>query len=165
MAQDKTLTLRNAATVLIADKGDSVADVGFTTGGIRVTKTYTTSETTADQTRFPLYTNIDAEKYEINFRMLQISTALLKEGWGEAGTALSAALSLGEYVDTPASKEIQFYATRRDGKLVKFTFYDCQLASTGAVEMNRTVDTAIECTYTALYDDDQKCCGLMEITS
>ena len=161
---DKTKILSNAATLLIGEAGGAVADVGYTRGGVSVAKTYDSRKIEADQTRFALYTQTTGEGYDINFRLLEITPGNLEDGWGEGGTAGVDSLSLGVWSDNPPEKEIQMYAKRKDGKYVKFTFYDCVLTSAGDFGFSKDDEALIESTYTALYDDDESCCGLMEIT-
>jgi len=164
MARDKTLIISAAATLLIADKGETVADVGYTRGGVSITKSIDTREILADQVRHPLYQTVESERYEINFRLLQIDCANLKEGWGEADAVSGTTLKLGVYEENPVSKEIQLYSKRKDDKYVKFTFYDAVLSSTGAMAFTRDDEALIEATFTAMYDDDEECVGLMEVT-
>jgi len=158
----KTNVLSNAATLLIGAKGGAASDVGYTRGGVSITKSYDTRAIEADQTRFPLYNQVTAEGYEINFRLLEITADNLKDGWGESATVATGALSLGVESENPDEKLIQIYALNKASKYVMFTFYDCVLASTGALNYSRDEEALIEATFTALYDDTELCCGLFE---
>ena len=158
----KTNVLSNAATLLIGATGGVATDVGYTRGGVSVTKSYDTRGIEADQTRFPLYNQVTAEGYEINFRLLEITADNLKDGWGESATVAGGALSLGVESDNPDEKQIEIYAKAKNGQYVKFTFYDCVLASTGALNYSRDDEALIEATFTALYSDTELCCGLFE---
>ena len=162
MANTKTNVLSNAATLLIGAHGGAATAVGYTRNGVTITKTYDTRSIEADQTRFPLYTQVTSEGYEINFRLMEITADNLKDGWGESATVGAGTLSLGVESDNPDEKVIKVYAKNKADQYVIFTFYDCVLASTGGLTYSRDEEALIEATFTALYDDDEKCCGLFE---
>lgn len=160
---DKTKILSSPATLLIGDKGKTPTNVGYTRGGVSITKTYDTRTIEADQTRFPLFRKVTSEGYEINFRLLEITPQNLRLGWGEAGEVSGNTLSLGVYSENPVSKTIQIYAKNMAGQIVKFTFYDCVLTSTGALNYSKDEEALIEATFTATFDDEHQCVGLFEI--
>ena len=159
---DKTKILSNPATLLIGDSGGVVSAVGYTRGGVSISKTYGSRDITADQTRFPLYKQTTDEGYDISFKLMEITAQNLKDAWGEAGAVASGSLSLGVYAENPPEKEIQIYAKNKAGDYVKFTFYDCVLSSTEALNYSRDEEALIGSTFSALYSDTNGCVGLFE---
>ena len=158
---DKTKVVRAAATVLLGPSG-APNDVGYTQGGTGITKTYETDPTMADQTRYPLFMNVTSERYEINFKLLEITASNLKYAWGETDTVDGETLKLGVEADEPTPVEIRIYAKNKAGEYVQFTFYSCYLSSPGEMRFSREEEALIESTFTATYDDGEACVGLFE---
>lgn len=159
---DKTKILSSAGTLSIGPAGGSVAAVGYTRGGVQISKSRSTREILADQTLYPLYITTTAEGFDINFRLLESSLANFKQAWGESATVGATSLSLGVYSEAQEEKEIQVYGTRKDGKRVKFTFYRCVLNTIGPYSFSRDDEALLESTYKATMNDATNSIGLVE---
>jgi hypothetical protein len=162
MAKDKTKIISSYGTVLMSDVGGEPSDLGYTRGGVSITKSYDTRNVEADQTRYPLYIQPTAEGYAIHFALLEITCAHLREVFGEAAEVEVASLSLGKYSDNPIEKEIIVYAKRKDDKYVKFTFYRCILTGCDSMEATKDGEVLNGATFSATFDDTNQCIGLME---
>ena len=169
MANDKTLIMSGSATLAIGDAGGAATAVGYTRGGVSVTKSKDTRRIEADQTYHPLYIQTSGEGFEINMRLLESTLENMKIAFGEvndgSGGPPLTALSLGVFSTTPEEKIIELYGTRKDGEYVKFTFYRCILTATGAYSYSKDDEALLEATFTAVMDDTENCLGLAEITS
>ena len=161
---DKTRVLASSATLLIGEKGKTATNIGFTQGGVSITPSRDTTEIVADQTKYPLYILTTRRGAEINFRLMEVTPANIKLGWGEPGKSDDASneVSLGAEETTPPSYTLKIYGTRMDGKYVVFTFYDCTPSGAGALNFANAEAALIEGTFTALCDDTEACIGLME---
>lgn len=166
---DKTKILSGSATLSIGPAAGAVAVVGYTRGGVTVTKSKDTRKIEADQSYHPLYIQTSGEGFEINFRLLEATLENMKTAFGEVdagtGTPTLSTLSLGVFSTTPEEKEIQIYGTRKDGKQVKFTFYRCILTATGAFGYSKDDEALLEATFTAVMDDAHNCLGIAEIVT
>ncbi len=160
---DKTLIMSGSATLSIGTVGGAVTAVGYTRGGVSVTKSKDTRKIEADQSYHPLYIQTSGEGFEINFRLLETTLANIKTAFGEVATAGATSLSLGVFSTTPEEKRIELYGTRKDGKYVKYTFYRCILTSTGAYTYSKDDEALLEATFTAVLDDTYNCLGLAEV--
>ena len=164
---DKTKILSGSATLSTGPAGGAVTAVGYTRGGVSVSKTKDTRKIEADQTFHPLYIQTTGEAFEVNFRLLEATLENMKKAWGEinvgSGGSPLTSLSLGEFSTTPEELEIQLYGARKDGKQIKLTFYRCILTSTGPFTYSKEDEGLLEATFTAVYDDTHACIGLAEI--
>jgi len=166
MANDKTLVLSKAATLEMCDYGGTLASVGYTRGGVQIAKTYETRPILCDQTRFPLHMAVTNEAYTINFRLMEITEANLRNAWGETDDAdtdagVGGSLSLGVYADDPEERTIRIYAKNKGGTdYVCFVFWRCVLTATGTLNYSREDEGLIEATFTAMYDDSYSAVGL-----
>ena len=167
MANDKTMIMSGSATLSIGTVGGAVTAVGYTRGGVTVTKSKDTRKIEADQSYHPLYIQTSGEGFEINFRLLESTLENMKLAFGEVNAGTGGppltSLSLGVFSTTPEEKQIQLYGTRKDGKQVKFTFYRCILTATGGYSYSKDDEALLEATFTAVLDDTQNCLGLAEI--
>ena len=162
MAVDKTKIISSYGTVLMSDVGGTPTDLGYTRGGVSITKSYDTRNVEADQTRHPLYIQPTAESYAIHFALLEITCAHLRDAMGEAADVSGTSLSLGMYSDNPIEKEIIVYAKRKDDKYVKFTFYRCILTGCDSMEATKDGEVLLGATFTAAFNDATQSIGLME---
>lgn len=163
---DKSLVLASYATVLMSKIGQSLVEVGFTTGGVSITPSRDIAEIRADQSKYPLWLLTTGRGMEVNFRLMEITTDNFKMGWGEPGltTDLVDELSLGAPEDLPERYHIKIYAKRMDNKYVIFEFHDAISAAPGAFPIRQGEAAVIETTLRCTYDDTNNRIGVVKMS-
>ena len=159
---DASKIFSSPATVLIGDVGGDYTNVGYTRGGVNITKSRDTRPIEADQSMYPLHIAITSEGYEIDLRLLETTYANLQLGWGEPGgspaTLSGAKLGMSSGA-SPAYKKIKIYGNRKDGTQVSWEFPKCMQTGFGAWTSSKDDEALIEFTLTALWDDAEGCIG------
>ncbi len=152
---DATKILSSPATVMIGPSGGTAAAVGYTQGGVTITKTRDTRTIEADQSLYPVEMSITSEGYEISFSLMEVTYANLQKMWDEPGTG-KLGLAAGS---NPSKYEIQIYGNRKDGQQVKWTFYKCIVTGFENFTFAKDSEGLIGATFTALWDETKNAIG------
>ncbi len=153
MAAEVKNILIGAGTLVIGD-----TDVGYTRGGITISKDGDFLNVEPDQVLYPVITQKTTESYQVSTELLEVTLANLKLAWGE-----SAAIGGGPSLSLGAPEvDVSEYTLVFNGRAPKgasgnygdrtVTFHRVVTMDYGDIEHTRDGETVIPVTFTALYD-------------
>ena len=162
MAASKNNILIGAGTLVV-----DTNDVGYTRGGVTISKDGDFLDVHPDQVTYSVLTQKTSESYQISTELLEITLANLKLAWGEAASVIGDSLVLGS-----SDVDVQEHVVVFNGRAPKgasgnygdrtATFYRVVSMDYGDVAHTRDGESVIPVTFTALYDETAEAIGKIE---